>query len=152
MNPIGLFIAGALTGYAVSSSRRRDKARSRGYAGATPRALQAPATITIGPACSTWTIVDQPTANLLVRKAYVEGRLMGITDPYRLTERALKLVVPQCHTRRNGMRNMGELDLYTSFFDSIVALLMDDFPDEQAVSAIHADFQAWHDHQAQVLS
>jgi hypothetical protein len=47
---------------------------------------------------------------------------------------------------------MGELDLYTSFFDSIVALLVDDFPESDALSHIHADFQAWHDHQAQVLS
>jgi hypothetical protein len=151
MNPIGLFIAGALTGYAVSSRRRDKRVRSRGgYAGQ----LQLPAasTISTGPACSTWTILDQPTANLLVRKAYVEGRLAGVTDPYRLTERALKLVVPQCHTRRKGMRNMGELDLYTSFFDSVVALLADDFPESDALSHIHADFQAWHDHQAQVLS
>ncbi len=157
MHPAALFIAGAFTGYAVSQSRKAKKVkRDGGYMGR--RALPGSAgdvghrVLMLGPACSSWEILDRTKTDLLVRKAYIEGRLDGLTDPWRLTARAINVVAPKCHTPGKGIRNIGELDLYTSFFDSIMGLLAEDFPDAEDMAQIHAEFQTWHAQQLEVLS
>lgn len=150
MHPIGVFIAGAVAGYAVASTRKSKK--DRGFAGrlALPPGPQA---FALGPACSAWEIIDQPKANLLVRKGYIDSRLQGQDDPYKITAHVIRLTAPKCHTPRQGMRNTGELDLYTSFFDSIMALLDDDdvYSDAE-MEQINAEFQAWHAQQVALLT
>ncbi len=150
MHPFFLFAAGAVTGYAVASSSASNTKKNRGYSGrlALP---PGPQVLALGPSCSSWDIIDPPRADLLVRRAYIEGRLAGITDPHLLTDRVVRAVAPQCHTPHTGIRNIGELDLYTSFFDSILALLEDDFPDED-FEDVQIDFQQWHQQQAADLS
>lgn len=149
MHPAFIFVVGAVTGYAVSQSRKVEKNHKGGYSG--QRALPAPAQVlALGPACSSWEIFNYPKIDLLVRKAYIDGRLAGITDPYKLTDRTIQAVAPRCHTPAKGIRNVGELDLYTSFFDSILALLADDFPEAQ-FDDVQIEFQVWHEQQAEVL-
>ncbi len=136
-----------MTGYAVSQTRKGKK--DKGLRALPP----GPSAFVLGPACSSWEIVDTPKANLLVRKAYIDSRLAGQDDPYKLTTAVIRLTAPKCHTARQGMRNTGELDLYTSFFDSIMALLADDeVYTETEMNQIQAEFQAWHAHQVEVLS
>jgi hypothetical protein len=148
MNPWVAFIIGGLTGYAVRSTQKDKNSGRHGQRALPP----GPSAFVLGPACSEWEIVDQPKANLLVRKAYIDSRLAGETDPYKLTAAVIGLTAPKCHTPAKGIRNSAELDLYTSFFDSIFGLLEDDgIYTEAEMAQIQAQFQTWHDQQAAVL-
>lgn len=152
MHPAVIFVIGALTGYAVSQSRKDDRKKGRSIAGqlALPGAVHASQVLALGPACSEWEILDRTKTDLIVRRAYIDARLAGITDPYRLTDRVAKIVAPKCHTPDQGIRNIGELDLYTSFFDSVLTLLMDDFP-QSSFDDVQVEFQIWHAQQVEVL-
>ena len=143
MAPFVWFVLGGAVGYGVSQARKKK----------TTKALPpGPQPLMLGPACSTWEIVDHDRVNLLVRKAYVDGRLNGVADPYKLTDAAIRMVAPKCHTPKSTIRNMGELDLYTSFFDSMMGLLWEDqlYSQEDFVS-IQTQFQGWHGQQVERL-
>lgn len=148
MPPWVVFFLGGVSGYAVSQVRKSKKDKTG------QRALPpGPSAFVLGPACSSWTIVDQPKANLLVRKAYIDSRLAGENDPYKLVAAVIRLTVPKCHTPKSGIRNINELNLYTSFFDSIMALLADDDVYTPAeMNQIQAEFQAWHAQQVEALT
>ena len=147
MYPWVAFLIGGVLGYGVRSTQKDKK--NNGQLALPPGQR----VFVLGPACSTWEIVDTPKANLLVRKAYIDSRLRGEIDPYKLTVAVIRLTTPKCHTPSQGIRNTSELDLYTSFFDSIMALLADDdvYP-EAEMAQIQAEFQAWHAQQVAVLT
>lgn len=138
MPPFIWFFAGSVAGYAVCHARQRNKDMKKAL----------PATkgvIVLGPSCSTWEIVDVTKASLIVRRTYVDARLAGDTDPYKITNRALQALAPKCRTPNKGMRNIGELDLYASVFDSIMALLLDDdILAAEAHGNMLIQFNAWH--------
>lgn len=143
-NPIVFLIVGGVAGYAVGSTKkdRGDRMRTRNLP------------IKVGPACGTWEIVDPVRANLLVRRAYIDGRLAGVTDPFQLTARALAQVAPSCRNKpESDFRSPGELDLYTAIFDSVGGLLRQDevMPVAQ-LDEMLGSFNTWHDQRMEAFA
>lgn len=137
MNPVVMLLIGGIAGYGVGRMvhKRADKPIK---------------VLALGPACSTWEVLDADRAGLVTRKAYVEARLEGMTDALKLVRRVLQAIASKC---RPVPRNIGELNLYASVFDSVLALLYDDalLTDDQR-EVLQIDFDAWHALQIERLS
>ena len=142
--PFAWFLVGTLTGYVVSNTvKKKDEQKALPAV----RGL-----LSLGPACAHWELLDVERLSLVVRKVYIDARLKGISDPSKITNRVLQTIAPKCRTSTQGLRNIGELNLYASVFDSIMALLLDDEIFEADVyMQLDADFEAWHAQEAQRL-
>lgn len=140
MPPWMFFVLGGVSVYAYSKASRKKRKRRNGH-----KALPSGrGVLALGPACSTWEILDEPRADLLVRYAYVTSRLDGERDPYKITATAVKAIAPSCRVRGEEIRNAGELDLYIRVFESVLDELADDSvftPGELEAYAV--EFEGW---------
>lgn len=137
MNPFFMLILGGVVGYGVGSVSQKAKNEKK--------ALPSAPVLALGPACSTWEVLDYPTLSLLVRKIYIDERLAGVTDPYVITDKVVATLASKCRPAQ-GIRNLNELNLYSSFWDSIFGLLVNDeaLPPD-LVGHLHEQFETWHE-------
>jgi len=160
MNPWVTAIIGGLLGTVLGSNIAKNRAKKEAREALRALPDRIPSTVlaisdavpagddvfVAGPACTGWSVIDQPRLELLTRHAYYTARLNGVNEPYQITDVVISRVMPQCRNRMTGIRNPDELDLYAMLFTSVAEMLYTEgVLSDQAWTAYAEDFDDWYE-------